>query len=82
MSGEEKAAAEGEPGEIFLECYKIYPNAPRIIGGRGRRPWMDQTDRRYAYRCTPMTMANESGWEILCPVEITATWDGGKRSRR
>lgn len=38
---------------------------------------MDQTAERFAYRCTPLTMANASGWEILNPVGLTATWNGG-----
>lgn len=61
-----------------LTCYKIYPNPPQIIGARGRRPWMDATDKHYAYRCTPMTMANESGWEVLSPCDFSATWTGRK----
>ena len=27
---------------------------------------MDATDQRYAYRCLPLSIANASGWEILC----------------
>src|SRR5277367_801127 len=32
---------------------------------------------RHPYRCLPLTMANCSGWEILCPVGFTAEWNGG-----
>ena len=33
---------------------------------------------RHPYRCLPLTMANTSGWEILCPVGFTAEWNGGQ----
>lgn len=61
-----------------LECFPTLANPPQIVPGRPGRPWMDATDRRFAYRCLPMTVANSSGWEILCPVGLTATWTGGR----
>lgn len=39
-----------------------------------RRFWMD--DNPHAYKCLPMTAANQWGWQILCPVDVRATWDG------
>lgn len=59
------------------------------IGGQGcgireassRRPWMDATHDRFAYRCLPMTIANACGWELLCPTGFTATWNGGKHNK-
>jgi hypothetical protein len=50
---------------------------PRIVPGRPQRAWMDQVHDRHAYRCLPLTMANTTGWEILCPWGLTATWNGG-----
>jgi hypothetical protein len=38
---------------------------------------MDHFADRHPYRCLPLTMANTTGWEILCPVGFTASWDGG-----
>jgi hypothetical protein len=38
---------------------------------------MDETVERFAYRCTPMTVANATGWEVLSPYYIEAEWDGG-----
>jgi hypothetical protein len=38
---------------------------------------MERTGNRFAYRCTPLTMANSTGWELLCPSTIEATWNGG-----
>src|SRR5262249_55491680 len=45
--------------------------------GRSERAWMDATDRRFAYRCLPLTIANAMGWELLSPTRITARWNGG-----
>lgn len=40
------------------------------------REWMDQTDQRFAYRCLPLVIANQSGWMIHCPFGFTARWNG------
>ncbi len=37
---------------------------------------MDASDRRFAYRCLPLDIANGHGWEILCPASFRASWDG------
>lgn len=41
------------------------------------RAWMDAAPQRAPYRCLPLTIANQSGWWIPCPVSFTASWDGG-----
>ena len=60
-----------------LECYAVDPRPPEIVPGRPQRGWMDAFTDRHAYRCLPLTMANSTGWEILCPVSFTAEWNGG-----
>ncbi|WP_406695052.1 DUF6065 family protein [Singulisphaera sp. Ch08] len=40
------------------------------------RDWMDASERRYAYRCLPLTIANQAGWVIACPATFVVTWDG------
>lgn len=52
------------------------PNPPELVAAPGTRDWMDATHQRYAYRCTPLSIANASGWELLNPVDITITWNG------
>lgn len=42
--------------------------------GPSRRNWMDLS--KHAYHCLPLVMANQWGWQILCPTEIVATWNG------
>ena len=38
---------------------------------------MDESSNRFAYRCTPLPIANASGWEIILPTDLTASWNGG-----
>lgn len=56
-----------EIGGIRLE---IRP-APRT------RDWMDDTHQHYAYRCLPMVMANQYGFELLAPEELEIWYGEG-----
>ena len=62
-----------------LECFATNPDRrpPEIVPGRPQRAWMEAFEDRHAYRCLPLTMANTTGWEILCPMGFTAEWNGG-----
>ena len=62
-----------------LECYPMTARPPDMVPGRQSRAWMDAFASRHPYRCLPLTMANTTGWEILCPVGFTAEWNGGPR---
>jgi hypothetical protein len=62
---------------LELECYAIDRSPPEIVPGRPQRAWMDAFTDRHAYRCLPLTMANTTGWEVLCPVGFSAEWNGG-----
>jgi hypothetical protein len=42
-----------------------------------QRDWMDATPSRHAYRCLPLTIANQTGWWIRNPVGFSAVWGGG-----
>ncbi len=37
---------------------------------------MDATPNRFAYRCLPLSIVNQTGWWIKNPVGFTATWRG------
>jgi hypothetical protein len=41
------------------------------------RAWMETPAGRFAKRCLPLMIANQSGWELLNPSGFTAMWDGG-----
>jgi hypothetical protein len=60
-----------------LECFTTGDNPPRLVPGEPDRPWMDAFGGRTPYRCLPLTMANTTGWQILCPFGFTAEWNGG-----
>ena len=60
-----------------LECYPVTERPPEIVPGRPQRGWMETFTARHPYRCLPLTMANTTGWELLCPMAFTAEWNGG-----
>ena len=62
---------------MLLECYPTSQRPPDIVPGRPQRAWMDAFAERHPYRCLPLSMANSSGWEILCPVGFSMEWNGG-----
>src|SRR5580700_3510382 len=64
-----------------LECFILGDAAPDIVPGRPQRGWMEAFAGRHPYRCLPLTMANSTGWEILCPISFTAEWNGGPHDR-
>ena len=65
-----------------LECFATNPDtAPQMVPGRPQRAWMDAFGDRHAYRCLPLTLANTTGWELLCPMGFTASWNGGPDQR-
>jgi hypothetical protein len=38
---------------------------------------MDDTYRKHAYKCMPMTAANINGWELVLQQDVIVQWDGG-----
>jgi hypothetical protein len=41
-----------------------------------QREWMDETPLKFAYRCLPLTIANQTGWWVYNPVGFSAVWNG------
>lgn len=64
-----------------LCCYAVDPHPPRLVAASSGRDWMDRTPERFANRCTPLSVANASGWELLCPCDFQAFWTGGAHKR-
>ncbi len=62
---------------LALTAYLVNDRAPVILPGDRKRDWMEHTRDRFAYRCLPLTIANQSGWDLLCPVSFAAIWNGG-----
>src|SRR4051794_3135971 len=44
-----------------------------------RRHWMSEQPN--AYQCLPMVVANQWGWQVLCPTDVRASWDGSPDRR-
>ncbi len=59
-----------------LKCFTL-GHPIDIRPAPSERDWMDKTTNRFAYRCLPLTIANQHGWEIINPVGFSAVWDGG-----
>ena len=49
----------------------------RWASATATRAWMDQTAHRNAYRCLPMTMSNQNGWQLLNGTLVRLRWHGG-----
>lgn len=45
-----------------------------LVAATVDRVWMDETVMRFAYRCLPLSIANQGGWVVTCPLDFTATW--------
>lgn len=76
-ASQDRISRTGSLAAPELLCYRVQPDAPKIVPARSERAWMDRTNERFAYRCIPLSIANASGWEILIPRSIEATWFGG-----
>lgn len=62
---------------IELTAFRVAETALEIVKGDQRREWMDETPDRFAYRCLPLLIANQAGWDLLCPTKFWLRWDGG-----
>jgi hypothetical protein len=61
-----------------LNAYSVSESPFRIVNGERNRAWMSDTTDRYAYRCLPLLIANQAGWDLLCPANFRARWNGGR----
>jgi len=64
--------------DASLVAYRVseWPTM-RIVPAARARDWMDDSQSRFAYRCLPLLIANQSGWWILNSQPIRAWWTGG-----
>lgn len=59
-----------------LTAYALTEDAMALVPLSHQRDWMDDTPSAFAYRCLPLTIANQGGWALLCPCDVAVTWDG------
>lgn len=81
QAAESAGGADSQSPTFPLELTALRVAAPEGWGaGWGLRPspqrrqWMNENPN--AYRCLPLVMANQWGWQVLCPTEVRVTWDG------
>jgi hypothetical protein len=62
---------------LELTAYRIheYPSMPIVPAPIGRE-WMDLTADRFAYRCLPLLISNQSGWLLLSTHKLRVVWNG------
>ncbi len=78
MSNSDSTAGDGQPQDKAIVAYEIYAQEDMPLSAAPiSRQWMDETPQRFAYRCLPMTLANQAGWMIGCPRSFVASWNGG-----
>lgn len=56
---------------------RTHQNPPSIRQAEVRRDWMDETYKKHAYKCLPLTEANVNGWELVLQQDVVIQWDGG-----
>lgn len=67
-----------EDSTLEMTAFEINrPGFDCLVPAPINRDWMDATPERFAYRCLPLAIANQSGWTIRCPSSFSALWNGG-----
>lgn len=62
---------------LQLTAYAVGPTEGWVLEPASpRRDWMDETGG-FAYRCLPLTIANQAGWIVRSPATFQAVWNGG-----
>lgn len=65
---------------LRLSAYVVGPTEGWVLEPASpRRAWMDETNG-FAYRCLPLTIANQAGWIIRSPASFQTVWNGGPSS--
>jgi hypothetical protein len=62
--------------EYLKANYLFESHSCLIEPSKIKREWMDRTVNKFAYRCLPLSIANQTSWDVLCPSSIKATWEG------
>ena len=70
------------PDDSTFIAYKIYEHIqvglhPAPI----ERDWMDNAHQRHPYRCLPLNIANQNGWVLTSPTDVSAYWYGGDQPK-
>ena len=76
LAAAETPVAEGAP--LHFQALRLLVHGWgagwELRPGPARRAWMSANP--ISYQCLPMVVANQWGWQVLSPTDVTATWDG------
>ena len=61
-----------------LTLYPLVAGEMPIRPAEPRRDWMDAAREAFPYRCLPLALANQHGWEVFTPFDFEAEWNGGE----
>jgi len=67
------------PKGIEIIAYNLDNRGWSVEPASGNRDWMKET-KGHANKCLPLLAANQLGYVIRNPTEVTAIWNGGKGS--
>lgn len=70
------ASESGASGDLTFFALPTTRHGAAIVPAPRWRGWMNAMEERWANRCLPLVVANESGWVLLNPVGFTARWSG------
>lgn len=62
--------------KLTITAYEVVENPMPLRTAQRSRSWIEDLPERFAYRCLPLAIVNQLGWEILNPVAFTAKWNG------
>jgi hypothetical protein len=62
--------------KMQITAYEVVEKPMPLRTAERARDWIDALPERFGYRCLPLAIANQVGWEILNPASFTARWNG------
>jgi len=62
--------------KLQITAYEVVEKPMALRTAERARQWIEGLPDRFAYRCLPLAIANQVGWEILNPATFTARWNG------
>jgi len=62
--------------KLQITAYEVVEAPMPIRSAQRGRDWIEALPERFAYRCLPLAIANQVGWEILNQTPFTARWNG------
>lgn len=64
-----------------ITLYRIHKRSTiHVRKGIREREWMENSQDKFAYRCLPLTIANQNGFEVCTSQQIKLKWNGGNKA--